>query len=194
VYERISVADVGAKYQVVGKNSSNNYWIILLPDGRQCWLWGQYAVLEGNINLPEFVPPVPPPVPTEVPLPVVGSIIVTVQAPLMNGQNDAAISSATVSIDGFGTVPVYLGGGQYQFSSIPFGQYKVRVKASTSYDAWSSDFITVSDVYVPSKVLVRLEWTLRILRGCSQLATIQARLKCYNQVMNVQTLVPPQLP
>ena len=41
---------------VVGKNTDVDYWIIDDPGGATCWLWGQYAVLNGNAgSLPELV-------------------------------------------------------------------------------------------------------------------------------------------
>jgi hypothetical protein len=49
---------VGTKFTVVGKHAPTNYWVIRLHDGRECWLWGQYATVEGNVNsLPDYNPP-----------------------------------------------------------------------------------------------------------------------------------------
>jgi hypothetical protein len=54
---------VGQTAEVVGKNSSTNYWIIKIPGNASgtCWLWGQYATVSGDTSaLAEAtVPPTP---------------------------------------------------------------------------------------------------------------------------------------
>jgi hypothetical protein len=63
-FDIVFVLNPGTKAEVVGKNTALNYWIIKVPGGSgQCWLWGQYATVEGNIAaLPEFSsPPTPTP-------------------------------------------------------------------------------------------------------------------------------------
>jgi len=73
VYNILGGAPVGIKFVLIGKSTPTNYWIIQLQDGRQCWLWGQYAVVEGNVAaLPEYV--IPP-----TPLPPLGSITGTIR-------------------------------------------------------------------------------------------------------------------
>ena len=58
-YEFIWKAEVGETFMVVGRYAPANYWIIKLNDGRECWLWGEYATLMGDVNsLPEYTPPV----------------------------------------------------------------------------------------------------------------------------------------
>lgn len=67
VYDLIGGLNVGQTAEVVGKNSAvANYWVVRLPGGAICWLWGQYATVSGNTaNLPEYpVPPTPTPSPT----------------------------------------------------------------------------------------------------------------------------------
>ena len=69
VFDIVFTLDVGIKAELVGKNTALDYWIIRVPGGgsSQCWLWGQYAVTEGNVaGLPEFIPP-PTPIPTLTP-------------------------------------------------------------------------------------------------------------------------------
>lgn len=69
-YDRVGGLLVGQTAEVVGKNSSTNYWIIKNPGSSgTCWLWGQYATVSGNTaNLPEY--PIPPtPTPTITPTP-----------------------------------------------------------------------------------------------------------------------------
>ncbi len=64
VYDYIGALVIGEKAEVVGKNTSNNYWIIKNPDATgNCWLWGYYATVAGNTtNLTEYiVPPTPTP-------------------------------------------------------------------------------------------------------------------------------------
>lgn len=61
-YDLVLVVNPGQAYEVVGKDTADNYWIIKDPLGGSCWLWGQYASVSGDTSsLPE-VPP--PPVPT----------------------------------------------------------------------------------------------------------------------------------
>jgi hypothetical protein len=60
-YDLVLTMNPGQTLQVVGKNTSTNYWIISNPAGGTCWLWGQYAVIAGNTNsLPDYPPPAPP--------------------------------------------------------------------------------------------------------------------------------------
>jgi hypothetical protein len=63
-FDIIITLNPGLKAELIGKNSGLNYWIIKVPGGSgQCWLWGQYAVVEGNASgLPEYPsPPTPTP-------------------------------------------------------------------------------------------------------------------------------------
>ena len=70
VYDYLTALLVGEKAEVVGKYTSvsPSYWIIK-KGPITCWLWGQYATVEGDTNsLPEMVPPPSPtPVPTDTP-------------------------------------------------------------------------------------------------------------------------------
>jgi uncharacterized protein YgiM (DUF1202 family) len=71
-YDLLTGLFVGERAEVVGKYTtvSPNYWIIR-KGAVTCWLWGQYATVEGNTaNLPEMVPP-PSPTPTLTPTPTV---------------------------------------------------------------------------------------------------------------------------
>ena len=54
---------VGQVAKVVAKNSYSGYWIIEIPGqaGQTCWLWGQYAVINGDTaTLKEVVTPTSP--------------------------------------------------------------------------------------------------------------------------------------
>ncbi|MBK6793684.1 MAG: hypothetical protein IPG80_14400 [Anaerolineales bacterium] len=54
---------VGQVAKVVAKNSYSGYWIIEIPGqaGQNCWLWGQYAVINGDTAaLKEVVTPTSP--------------------------------------------------------------------------------------------------------------------------------------
>jgi len=54
---------VGQVAKVVAKNSYSGYWIIEIPGqaGQNCWLWGQYAVINGDTStLKEVVTPTSP--------------------------------------------------------------------------------------------------------------------------------------
>lgn len=64
---------VGQVAKVVAKNSYSGYWIIDVPGqaGQTCWLWGQYAVINGDTStLKEVVTPTSPaPTKTNTPTP-----------------------------------------------------------------------------------------------------------------------------
>lgn len=63
-YDLVFSANPGQSFQVVGKDTPDDYWIINNPAGGTCWLWGHYAVVTGNTaTLPDFPPPAPPPPP-----------------------------------------------------------------------------------------------------------------------------------
>jgi hypothetical protein len=68
IYDRVGALLVGEVAEVVGRDSTGNYWYIRNPDassGGFCWLWGEYATLGGNLSaLPIFTPP---PTPTPAP-------------------------------------------------------------------------------------------------------------------------------
>ncbi len=74
-YDLVLTVNPGQTYQVIGKNSSTNYWIVTNPAGGSCWLWGQNAQVTGDTaSLPEYpAPPAPqannPPKPTKTPKP-----------------------------------------------------------------------------------------------------------------------------
>ena len=60
-FDLIFTANPGQKFQIVGKNTPNNYWIINNPAGGTCWMWGQNAAITGETaSLPEYpAPPAP---------------------------------------------------------------------------------------------------------------------------------------
>ena len=61
VYELLMVVQPGSDFDVVGKYSPKGYWIITMPTGGTCWLWGQYAILVGDASvLPEITAPPAP--------------------------------------------------------------------------------------------------------------------------------------
>ena len=73
-YSLVLTFQPGATAPVVGKYSASNYWVITTPTGGTCWLWGQYAAVQGNTStLAEIAPPPLPPTqvaaaaPTQVP-------------------------------------------------------------------------------------------------------------------------------
>ncbi len=48
----------GDTASVIGKYTPTNYWVITTSNGYTCWLWGQNAIVTGNINsVPDY--PVP---------------------------------------------------------------------------------------------------------------------------------------
>ena len=57
----VMVFQPGATAEVVGKYLAPEYWIIKTPTDETCWLWGEYATVEGNIDiLPDMAAPAPP--------------------------------------------------------------------------------------------------------------------------------------
>jgi hypothetical protein len=62
-YTSLGVLTIGQKAKLVGKSVDGEYWIIENPNGRgTCWLWGNYATVEGDPSrLPVMTPPPPPP-------------------------------------------------------------------------------------------------------------------------------------
>ena len=93
VYPILMVVQPGSTMTVVGKYSSN-YWIINMPPGGTCWLWGQYSVAVGNTSiLPEMVPPPAP-------------VVVQPSDTNSNGSNDSNDSNSDSSDDNSSTVLV----------------------------------------------------------------------------------------
>jgi uncharacterized protein YgiM (DUF1202 family) len=90
----------GDKTEVVGKYTPLNYWLVKMPGGGQCWLWGQYATVEGDVaSIPEVQPPATPVPPTATEEPT--------QAPV-----PAAVSNLTTTVNcGVGPPPVLFLGG-----------------------------------------------------------------------------------
>ena len=71
-YPSIFGLPVGQIAEVVGKNTSTNYWIIKIPNGAgTCWLWGQYATVTGDTSALPTVAIPPTPTPTITPTPKV---------------------------------------------------------------------------------------------------------------------------
>ncbi len=70
-YALVITVNPGENLQLVGKDTADNYWIVTNPLGGTCWLWGQYAVINGDTSsLPEVPPPpAPTPKPTKAPKP-----------------------------------------------------------------------------------------------------------------------------
>lgn len=62
-YQLLMTVQPGSTFDVVGKYTPKTYWIINMPTGGTCWLWGQYASVTGDTSkLPEIAAPAPPPV------------------------------------------------------------------------------------------------------------------------------------
>lgn len=60
-YQLLMTVQPGSSFDVVGKYSPKQYWIINMPTGGTCWLWGQYAIVDGDVSvLPEITPPPAP--------------------------------------------------------------------------------------------------------------------------------------
>lgn len=64
IYDYVGALLVGEQAEVVGRTEDGNYWIIKNPDrDGECWLWGQYANVQGETTLlPMYTqPPTPTP-------------------------------------------------------------------------------------------------------------------------------------
>ncbi len=62
-FELLGVLDPGETTEVLGRTTAENYWLVRNPDSptQICWLWGQYAMISGNVsNLPVATPPPTP--------------------------------------------------------------------------------------------------------------------------------------
>ncbi len=71
VYDIRGILRVGENAQVVGRNSTSDYWVIILPSNNSiiCWVWGNYATVTGNTSNIPIVNPPPTPTPTITPTP-----------------------------------------------------------------------------------------------------------------------------
>jgi hypothetical protein len=123
-YKFVEKVVVGTKSVVIGRHTPTNYWIIKLRDGRECWLWGEFAIIEGDINsLPEYSPP------------AVGKIDGEVfQMDCETGERIGGINGADVTIDrpNFESQPT-TNEGTFLFEDVPIGEVNISVK-HTSYD------------------------------------------------------------
>jgi len=104
---------VGQVAKVVAKNSYSGYWIIEIPGqaGQNCWLWGQYAVINGDTStLKEVVTPTSPaPTKTNTPLPTATyTNTVPPAAPVINPPSSVG---GTLSCTN-------LGNGNYQYDML----------------------------------------------------------------------------
>lgn len=111
IYESIAIAEVGIRYSLLGRHTATQSWIILLPDGRSCWVWGQYASLEGNVDVPE----IPPPVGT------VGGVV-------LNTYGNFAVRDAPVRILPLNKVIFTDNTGHYKFENVPIGNLTISVE------------------------------------------------------------------
>lgn len=65
-YEILGVLFVGEDAEVVGRSAASDNWVIKLPSNPSitCWLWGQYATVNGDTSSLPVVAPPPTPTPT----------------------------------------------------------------------------------------------------------------------------------
>ncbi|MFU8827113.1 MAG: hypothetical protein ACNA70_06435 [Brevefilum sp.] len=66
-YDIITIFRTGKTAEVIGRNATSTYWVILNPEKSPgyCWVWGEYATLSGpSASLPVWdTPPTPTPKP-----------------------------------------------------------------------------------------------------------------------------------
>ena len=117
VYDRVMVVDVGVTYEVIGKYTPDNYWVINLLNGGQCWLWGQYALIAGNVNsVPEMIPPPPP-------TPALGGVTGTIT----NSFDGSKVSNALVTALRAKLTFTTSSDGTYHIGNLPGGQEFITV-------------------------------------------------------------------
>jgi hypothetical protein len=64
IYDLIATVLSGQQVEISGKNAAGDYWYVTTPNGRDCWLWGRYASVTGDVSqIPVFTPP-PTPTPS----------------------------------------------------------------------------------------------------------------------------------
>jgi len=74
-YDRVGALLVGETAEVLARDPYGLFWYIPNPDnpGGKCWVWGQYATIEGETSsLPVFTPP---PTPTPAPAFVIKNVL-----------------------------------------------------------------------------------------------------------------------
>lgn len=126
-YPLVLVFQPGATAEVVGKYQAPNYWITKTPTNETCWLWGQYATVEGDTStLPEMAAPAPPVIqeaPTATPdngQVTPGVIVVSIAAP-----NNFTATATCQVLD--------LGGGQQMLQSKMDKMTWTPVNGATGY-------------------------------------------------------------
>jgi hypothetical protein len=64
-FKLLGVLKAGEQSQVVAKSEVPNYWYIVNPDNQDesCWLWGEYATVEGDTSGLPVLTPEPTPTP-----------------------------------------------------------------------------------------------------------------------------------
>ena len=146
-FDQVIVVDVGVTYQVIGKYTPDNYWIVTIPGVGQCWLWGQYASIAGNIgSLPEMVSP---PTPT----PAVGSVngeIIDVEGnKVSNVLVTAQLSKLTYTTNSDGT---------YIFSSLPPGREFITIEYGSHNSQFQSVNVLAGNTVTANFVLHPIFW------------------------------------
>lgn len=66
VYDLIATYRTGKELKITGRSAASDYWYVADPDqpSRECWLWGRYAEVSGDLTaVPVFTPP-PTPTPS----------------------------------------------------------------------------------------------------------------------------------
>ncbi len=118
VYGILGALRVGEEAEIVARFDEGDYWVIKNPDQPgQCWLWGYYATVTGDVDsLPVYTRP---PTPTVTPTPAVlwtGSWTTFIQDPVereegfwvftvtVNQTNNTASGTAVGSEESWGTI------------------------------------------------------------------------------------------
>jgi len=97
-YANIYGLPVGQIAEVVGKNTSTNYWIIKIPNGNgTCWLWGQYATVTGDTSALPTVAIPPTPTPTITPKPKATATSTVAPLPVAPSNASAALLSCVTN-------------------------------------------------------------------------------------------------
>ncbi|HEY5728879.1 MAG TPA: SH3 domain-containing protein [Anaerolineales bacterium] len=62
IFERVGILLVGETAEIVGRETKGEYWYIRNPDEgpENCWVWGEYATVTGNLLPLLYLSPAPP--------------------------------------------------------------------------------------------------------------------------------------
>lgn len=118
-YKFIVKIEPGTRYVMTGRHAPSGYWIIRLENGTECWLWGQYALPEGNwASLPEYSQP------------QLGRIEGTVQKSAVADAQKIAHAFVNIGLNNFQTYETG-SDGFFFFEDVPVGEINLTIQHSS---------------------------------------------------------------